>query len=307
LGIRIRTNMASLVAQRHFGSSQNAATKVMEKLSSGYRINRAADDAAGLAISENLRADVRSLEQARRNAGDAIGMIQVAEGGLDEVSNIMVRLRELSVQAASDTIGPKERSYLNMEYFQLKDEIERIALSTEFNGTRLLSGSEMVPESIFKNHNQFPLEIQVDKDYHRDVDSLEQRNPLDIIRIPFEKLNTRLEGEGSLMLGTPSNEQGTRIDSKVSAQSAIERVDEAMTKLASYRAQLGAIQNRLTSTDRNLSVRVEGLSAARSRIIDADFAKETAELAQFNILRQAGTSVMMNAGQMPEIALKLLQ
>lgn len=307
MGIRIRTNVASLVAQRHFGSNQTAATKVMEKLASGLRINRAADDAAGLAISESLRADVRSLEQARRNAGDAIGMIQVAEGGLDEISNIMVRLRELSVQAASDTIGGKERSYLNMEYLQLKDEIERIALSTEFNGTRLLAGTERTPESLFKNHNEFPLEIQVDKDYYRDVDSLEQRNPLDIIRIPFEKLNARLEGEGSLLLGTPMNEQGTRIDSKPGAQASIERVDEAMNKLASYRAQLGAIQNRITATERNLSVRVEGLSAARSRIVDADFAKETAEFTQYNILRQAGSSIMSNAGQMPELALKLLQ
>lgn len=299
--------MASLVAQRHFGDNQNAATRTMEKLASGFRINRAADDAAGLAISETLRADVRSLDQAKRNAGDAISMIQVGEGSLDEISNILIRLRELSIQSASDTLGPRERGYLNMEYFELKDEIERIALSTEFNGTRLLAGPSKVPESLFKNHNDFPLEIQVDKNFFADVDSLEQRNPLDIIRVPFEKLNARLEGEGSLGLGITSNEEGSRIDSKVTAHLSIDRVDQALQKVASYRSQLGAIQNRLTSTERNLAIRSEGLSAARSRIIDADFAKETAEFTQFNILRQAGASVLTNAGQLPEVALKLLQ
>jgi flagellin len=307
LGIRIRTNMASLVAQRHFGDNQNSATRTMEKLASGFRINRAADDAAGLAISETLRADVRSLDQAKRNAGDAISMIQVGEGSLDEISNILIRLRELSIQSASDTLGPRERGYLNMEYFELKDEIERIALSTEFNGTRLLAGPSKVPESLFKNHNDFPLEIQVDKNFFPDVDSLEQRNPLDIIRVPFEKLNARLEGEGSLGLGITTNEEGSRIDSKVTAHLSIDRVDQALQKVASYRSQLGAIQNRLTSTERNLAIRSEGLSAARSRIIDADFAKETAEFTQFNILRQAGASVLTNAGQLPEVALKLLQ
>jgi flagellin len=299
--------MASLVAQRHFGDNQNSATRTMEKLASGFRINRAADDAAGLAISETLRADVRSLDQAKRNAGDAISMIQVGEGSLDEISNILIRLRELSIQSASDTLGPRERGYLNMEYFELKDEIERIALSTEFNGTRLLAGPSKVPESLFKNHNDFPLEIQVDKNFFPDVDSLEQRNPLDIIRVPFEKLNARLEGEGSLGLGITTNEEGSRIDSKVTAHLSIDRVDQALQKVASYRSQLGAIQNRLTSTERNLAIRSEGLSAARSRIIDADFAKETAEFTQFNILRQAGASVLTNAGQLPEVALKLLQ
>jgi flagellin len=194
-----------------------------------------------------------------------------------------------------------------MEYFELKDEIERIALSTEFNGTRLLAGPSKVPESLFKNHNDFPLEIQVDKNFFPDVDSLEQRNPLDIIRVPFEKLNARLEGEGSLGLGITTNEEGSRIDSKVTAHLSIDRVDQALQKVASYRSQLGAIQNRLTSTERNLAIRSEGLSAARSRIIDADFAKETAEFTQFNILRQAGASVLTNAGQLPEVALKLLQ
>ena len=307
MGIRIRTNMASLVAQRHFGENQNASTRTMEKLASGFRINRAADDAAGLAISETLRADIRSLDQAKRNAGDAIAMIQVGEGSLDEISNILVRLREVSIQAASDTLGPRERGYLNMEYFQLKDEIERIALSTEFNGTRLLAGPSKIPEELFKNHNDFPLEIQVDKNYFEGVDSLEQRNPLDIIRVPFEKLNARLEGEGSLGIGTTVNEEGTRVDTKYYAQQSIDRLDQAMQKVASYRSVLGAIQNRLTSTERNLSIRSEGLSSARSRIIDADFAKETAEFTQYNILRQAGASVLSNAGQLPEIALKLLQ
>jgi len=307
LTVRIRTNMSSLIAQRHFRNSNNVATRTLERLSSGKRINRAADDAAGLAISENLRADIRSLEQARRNTNDAIGMIQVAEGALDEVNNIMIRLRELSVQAASDTISNVERDYLNREFFVLKHEIDRIALSTEFNGTRLIAGNDRTPETLFSDSNPFPLEIQVDKDWYEDVDSLERSNPLDIIRIPFHKMNARLEGEGSLELGNPENEEGLRIDTKQGAQRSINQIDISQGKVASFRATLGAIQNRLTSADNTLGIRIENLSVSKSRILDADFAKETADFAQSNILRQAGASVLAQARQTPEVALQLLQ
>lgn len=307
MSLRIRTNMSSLVAQRHFRNSNAASTKNLEKLSSGKRINRAADDAAGLAISETLRADIRSLEQARRNTNDAIGMVQVAEGALDEVNNIMIRLRELSVQAASDTIGKTEREYLNREFFALKYEIDRIALSTEFNGTRLIAGNDRTPEVLFEGSNPFPLEIQVDKDWYADVDGMDKTNPLDIIRVPFDKMNARLEGEGSLNLGNPENEEGLRIDSKQGAQRAIEQIDLAQGKVASFRATLGAVQNRLTSADNTLGIRIENLSVSKSRILDADFAKETADFAQWNILRQAGASVLAQAKQTPEVALQLLQ
>jgi flagellin len=299
--------MGSLIAQRHFKTSNKASSKTLERLSSGKRINRAADDAAGLAISENLRADIRSLEQARRNTNDAIGMVQVAEGALDEINNIMIRLRELSVQAASDTIGNTERDYLNREFFSLKYEIDRIALSTEFNGTRLIAGNDRTPESLFEGSNPFPLEVQVDKDWFEDVDSLERPNPMDIIRIPFHKMNARLEGEGSLNLGDPENEEGLRIDNKQSAQRAINQIDVSQGKVASFRATLGAVQNRLTSADNTLGIRIENLSVSKSRILDADFAKETADFAQWNILRQAGAAVLAQAKQTPEVALQLLQ
>lgn len=299
--------MGSLIAQRHFRNANTAAGRTMEKLSSGKRINRAADDAAGLAIAEKLRSNVRSLEQARRNTNDAVGMIQVAEGALDEVGNIMIRLRELSIQAASDTIGGTERGYLNREFTALKSEIDRIALSTEYNGTRLIAGNERTPERLFMGSNPFPLEIQVDKDWHQDVDGPGQSNPLDIIRIPFEKMNARLEGPGSLNLGTAENEEGLRIDTKEGAQQAINQIDESQNKVASYRATLGAIQNRLNSADNTLGIRIENLSVSRSRILDADFAKETADFAQWNILRQAGASVLTQAKQSPEVALQLLQ
>lgn len=305
--LRIKTNLSSLIAQRHFRNSNNSAARTMEKLSSGRRINRAADDAAGLAISETLRADIRSLDQARRNTNDAIGMVQVAEGALDEINNIMIRLRELSVQAASDTIGNRERDYLNREFFALKNEIDRIAVSTEFNGTRLIAGNERTPEVLYQDSNQFPLEIQVDKDWHYDVDSPEALNPLDIIRVPFDRMNARLEGEGSLQLGKPENEDGLRIDTKQGAQKAINQIDLSQQKVASFRATLGAVQNRLTSADNTLGIRIENLSVSRSRIVDADFAKESADFAQWNILKQAGASVLTQAKQTPEVALQLLQ
>jgi flagellin len=279
----------------------------MEKLSSGYRINKAADDAAGLAISDGLNADIRSLAQARRNANDAVSMLQVAEGSLEEVTGIVTRLKELSVQAASDTVGAQERDYLNREFMALKDEVDRIVLSTEFNGTRLLIGTGDVPAELLKDQNQFPLEMQIGKDYIEPPDSLEARNPVNIIRLDFSKMNAATEGENSLDLGSAGNEAGTRIDNKIDAQRTMARVDSALTKIADYRATIGAAQNRLGSTERNLGVAIENLSAARSRIRDADFAYETAEFTQGNIILQAGSSVLAQANKLPQVALNLLQ
>jgi flagellin len=307
MGLRIRTNVQSLTAQRHFGLSGSRVAKQTEKLASGYRINHGADDAAGFAIAEVLRADVRSLGQARRNANDAVSLVQTAEGGLDEINNILIRLRELSVQAASDTIGVRERRYLNEEYMALKDEVDRIALSTEFNGTRLLAGSVELPEELRKDHNWSPLEVQVGKDYMLEADSLEAVNPVNIIRMNMDNFNATTDGENSLGLGNTQNSDGTRVDSKQSAQASIMQIAKAMESVASYRGTLGAMQNRLESTDRNLAIQVESLSAARSRIKDADFAAESAELTQSSILQQAGASVLTQANQLPQIALKLLQ
>ncbi|MBF0440771.1 MAG: flagellin, partial [Oligoflexales bacterium] len=165
MGLRIRTNVQSLTAQRNLGLSVGKASKHMEKMASGYRINAAADDAAGLAISESLKSDIRALKMAQRNARDGVSMLQVAEGALVEVNNMIIRLKELAVQAASDTQGPREREFLNREFMALKNEIDRIAISTEYNGTRLLVGSRELHESLMRKHNKSPLEFQVGKDY----------------------------------------------------------------------------------------------------------------------------------------------
>ena len=307
MGLRIRTNTQSLNAQRNLAQSNIRTSAAMERLASGNRINKAADDAAGLAISQSLNADIRSLGQAKRNSSDAVSMLQVAEGSLEEISNIVTRLKELSVQSASDTIGARERDYLNREYMSLKDEVDRIALSTEFNGTRLLIGSADVDPGLLVAHNQFPLEMQIGKDYILPSDSLDAHNPVDIIRLDFSKMNAATEGEFSLDLGNSQNEAGTRIDNKVDAQRSMATIDVALNKLASHRATIGAAQNRLVSTERNLGVQIENLSAARSRIKDADFAVETAEFTQGNILLQAGASVLSQANQLPKVALNLLQ
>jgi flagellin len=307
MGLRIRTNVQSLTAQRHMGLSNQKVSSHMEKLSSGYRINKAADDAAGLAISDSLHADIRSLAQARRNANDAVSMLQVAEGSLEEVTGIVTRLKELSVQAASDTVGAREREFLNREFMALKDEVDRIVLSTEFNGTRMLIGNGDVPPELLESHNQFPLEMQIGKDYITPPDSLEARNPVNIIRLDFSKMNAATEGENSLDLGSAGNEAGTRIDNKIDAQNSMAKVDAALGRIADYRATIGAAQNRLGSTERNLGVAIENLSAARSRIRDADFAYETAEFTQGNILLQAGSSVLSQANKLPQVALNLVQ
>jgi flagellin len=307
MGLRVRTNVQSLTAQRHLIQSTAEQSKSTERLSSGYRINRGADDAAGFAIATTMSADIQSLAQARRNANDGVSLIEVAEGGLSEISNIMVRLRELSIQAASDTIGARERGYLNQEFFQLKDEVDRIASATSFNGTRLLTGSNELHEELVRSHNPPPLEIQVGKDYYMVSDALTNPNPIDIIRLDTSKFNAFTEGQGSLELGNTRNPDGTRIDSKQSAQISINRIDSAMEKLASYRADLGALQNRLEKTDKSLSIAMENLSTARSRVRDVDFAEETAHLTQSNILQQAGAAVLTQANSQPQIALKLLQ
>jgi len=308
MGLRIRTNVASLTAQRRLGQSSEAVQGSMNKLSSGSRINKAADDAAGLAISENLRADIRSLNVAKRNAQDGVSMVQTAEGGLEETTNMLVRLRELAVQSASDTIGKQEREFLNKEYVQLKDEIDRIALSTEFNGTHLLMGDaakDFGEELMNGNTGDNPLEIQIGKDYFTDNDAIDNRNPINIIKIDMSKLNAFTSGEGSLNIGRA--EDGTKVSTKADAQNSIATLDSAINRVNEQRAYLGAIQNRFTSTIANLGSQVENLDTARSRIRDTDFAAETAIFTQNNILQQAGTSILGQATQMPQVALSLLQ
>jgi flagellin len=304
MGLRIKTNVASLNAQRRLGTSTENLQASMQKLASGERINKASDDAAGLAVSENLRADVRSLNMAKRNALDGISIVQTAEGGLAETGNMLIRLRELAIQSASDTLGNTERGFLDKEFVQLKDEIDRIAASTEFNGTRLLVGNTELADEM-KSTNAFPLEIQVGKDYFTEADSIDKPNAVNVIKIDFGDLNAFTSGEGSLDLGKA--EEGARVDVKINAQSSITKLDTAITKISDYRAYLGSVQNRLGSTIANLGTTTENLEESRSRIRDTDFASETAKMTQENILQQAGTSVLANANQQPQIALRLLQ
>ena len=308
MGLRIRTNVASLNAQRRLGNSTSELQASGNKLASGQRINKAADDAAGLAISENLRADVRSLTQARRNAQDGVSLVQTAEGGLMETTNMLVRLRELAVQSASDTVGNTEREFLDKEYKALKSEIDRIANSTEFNGTRLLVGNAEVNADLANGENTYPLEIQVSKDYYKNADSLDAENPVNVIRIDLQDINAFSTGENSLRLNEAvEGGEIAGIDLKKGAQMSIGRLDEAITKVNEYRAYLGSIQNRLGSTISNLGIQTENLDTARSRIRDTDFAAETAKYTQTKIMQQAGTSVLAQANQQPTVALNLLQ
>lgn len=305
MGLRIRTNVSSLNAQRQLGTSTLALQESAAKLASGKRINKAADDAAGLAISSKLTADIRSLNQALRNANDGISLVQTAEGGLTETTNMLTRLRELAVQAASDTIGAQEREFLDKEFVALKDEIDRIANSTTFNGTRLLVGNANMPKELANPPKTFPLEIQVGKDYYTGADKITERNQVNIIKVDLGELNAFTEGKGSLDIGRA--DKGTRVNTKTGAQNSITKLDAAITKIADYRSYLGAIQNRLGSTINNLGVQTENLTAANSRIQDTDFAAETATYTSTNILQQAGSSVLAQANQMPQVALSLVQ
>ena len=276
MGLRINTNVASLTAQKNLFGTKLKLDKSLERLGTGLRINHAGDDAAGLAISESLRATIRGEKQARRNAQEGIAFIQVAEGALNEVSNILIRLRELGVQAASDTIGPVERQFLNVEYDQLIQEVDRIANGTEYNGSQLLSGTGTI------------LDFQVG--VHND--------PF-IDRISFDSSKA---DANSAALGLNL----TSVSDKVSAQNSLAAVDAALVSVNAMRADFGAIQSRLMSTIQNLSVSIENQSAAFSRIRDVDVAEETAELTRQNVLMQAGTSVLAQANQLPQLALGLL-
>ncbi len=277
MGLRIGTNVTALNAQKALWGTKNSMDRAMARLSSGSRINKASDDAAGLAISENLKAQIRGNKQANRNAQDGISMIQTAEGSLGEVGNMLIRLRELGVQAASDTIGDKERSLANVEYAQLLEEIDRITGSTEFNGTPLLSGTGGT------------LDFQIGV-----------KNSPDFDRISFD---AAAADAGTMALGLNLS----NVLDKTSAQESLSQVDFAISYVNQLRAGFGAIQNRLNSTVENLQTSVENLSAANSRIRDADIADESTELSKQNILLQAGTAVLAQANQQPTLALQLLK
>ncbi|MCB9072842.1 MAG: flagellin FliC [Bdellovibrionaceae bacterium] len=274
MSLRINTNLASINAQRNLDVQQKRNVHAMKALSSGSRITQASDDAAGLAISEKLRADVKGMQMARRNAENAISFIQVGEGGLNEVNNILVRLRELGVQSASDTVGEEERGFIDMEAQHLLQEVDRIAKTTKFGEKNLLDGS------------MEELEFQVG------VDGSENS------RISFNLQSN----------ATASNlaVDGLEFDSKSGARDALDLIDEAIVKVGGMRANFGAFQNRIDSAIANIDVQSESLSAANSRIRDADIAHETAELASSQILQQASVGMLAQANQSSAAALQLL-
>lgn len=276
MGIRISTNVAAINAQRTMANGQREIQKSMAQLASGSRITKSADDAAGLAISENLKSQGRSMIQAQRNANDGISMVQTAEGGLNEVSNILTRIRELGIQAASDTVGDRERGFTDKEVQQLKSEMQRISQTTRFGNTQLLNGSG----------NTFDFQVGINNNDSED-------------RIQYDSSMTNATIDE---LGVDSLD----FTSKEGAQSALAKLDDAQFKVNGYRASLGAIQNRLQSTADNLGVMHENISAANSRIRDTDVAQATSEMTRNTILLNANTSVLGQANSTPQLALKLL-
>ena len=276
MGMRVTTNISAINAQRNLVGSQRAIGKSMAQLSSGNRINISADDAAGLAISERLKASIRSGAQAQRNANDGISMVQTAEGGLNEIGNIVVRLRELGIQAASDTVGDVERGFLNKEVGQLKAEAQRIAQVTTWGDTKLLDGSTPV----------FDFQVGIFNNAEED-------------RISFNASETVATLDA---LGLTDLDYTT----KEGAQNGLTNLDAAQNLTNGYRANLGALQNRLTATVDNLGVAQENMSAANSRIRDTDVAQASSEMTRNNILLQAGTATLAQANQVNQLALKLI-
>lgn len=276
MGFRINTNVSSIAAQRSLSINGRESESNLAKLSSGSRITKAADDAAGLAISEKMKANIRSLKQADRNANDGISMVQTAEGGLNEVSSILTRMRELSVQTASDTVGDVERGMSNMEYQNLKLELERISQVTEFNGKKLLNGEG----------DKYDFQIGANNDGFQDR-----------ISYDAQQVNSRMDSLGVAELD---------VSTKDGSQESLGALDAAIEKVSGFRAFLGGIQNRLVSTSNNLQVNVENVSAANSRIRDVDYADATATKAKNDILSAAGTSVLAQANMTGQNALKLI-
>ena len=274
MGMSIRTNVSSLNAQRNLSQTEDMLNSSLSKLSSGFRITKAGDDAAGLGISSNLGAQIRSYNQASRNAGDGMSLIQTAEGALNETTNILTRLRELAMQSSSDGVSNTERSYIQNETEALTTELNRIANSAEYNGTSLL------------NNSVGTLTFQVGI-----------RNVAANDRITVSSVDAR-----NSALGT----SGLSLSTSALAQAALSTIDTAIERVSAGRARLGAAGNRLTTVSNTIRTASENISAANSRIKDVDVAEETSALSRAQILSQAGISVLSQANQMPQMALKLL-
>jgi flagellin len=279
MGLRIATNVTSISAQRNLRQTTDRQGTVLQKLASGNRISRAADDSAGLAISEKMKAKVRGVNQAKRNANDGVSMIQTAEGGLNEVSNILIRLRELSVQSATDTVGDQERAFMDSEYQELKEEVDRISRTTEFNGKRLLDGGD----------DTYDFQIGINNIAFED-------------RISYEQS----ESDASLDSLFEGDESGMTVSTKELAQEGLAKLDAAIQNVSGQRAVMGSIQNRLGSTINNLEVSAENVAAANSRIRDTDYASATAENTKLSILNSAGSAVLAQANSNGQSALRLI-
>ncbi len=275
MGLRINTNIASQEVQRNLKVSNAQQEAEFSKLSSGKRITKSADDAAGLAIATKMEAETKGLRVATRNANDAISLVQVAEGGLNETSNILTRLRELSIQAGSDTVGDTERGFLSLEYEQLVQEADRISKTTTFNGRNLLAGEGDV------------LQFQ--------VGAFGGENNL----IQLDASSTDASSE-SLGVG------GTHLRDKDGAIDNLEKIDNAINKVSAFRANFGSVQSRLQSTINNNDVAVVNQEAARSRIQDVDVADSTAKVASAQIRNAAGVATLAQANQIGQGALRLI-
>jgi len=283
--VRIFNNIPSLNAQRILGVNNDRLAQSVERISSGIRINRGADDAAGLAISEALRSDIRALRQAVRNANDGISLINVAEGALNEQASILIRLRELASQASTGTVGSTERQTIQLEFDALRLEIDRIAATTEFNGQKLVDGSLA---SSVSSGNQIFIQVGIDS-------SADSRINLNT------SINLTAVTSSSLSIDTLS------VTSSEGALSALDSINTSIGTVTAGRGKVGAVQNRLARTIANLSITVENLVAAESQMRDADIAEEVALLTRNQILVQASTAMVGQANLIPQSVLQLLQ
>jgi flagellin len=292
MSISMLHNTTSLAAQGNLANAQDALSKSIGRLSSGMRINNAADDAAGLGISQSLQADIKSLAQAQRNANDGISLSQVAEGGMAQMQGIVSRMRELAVESSNGTLGDTERGYIQTEFTQLSKEIDRISNVTDFNGQKLLDGTASAGLT-------FQVGIQNTAD--------------DRLSLSIGKLATDTLGSAGVSAATGVSAvsamhiSAASLSSATGAQKAIACFDAAIKQLSTARANVGAVQNRMQVTVSNLSVTTQNLTAANSRITDVDIASETANMTQENILSQAGVAVLAQANSIPSTALSLLR
>jgi len=277
MALRINYNLASSSAQRGLGASQDAYAKQANRLSTGLRINSASDDAAGMAVSEKLKNQVRGLNQAQRNAQDGISLIQTAEGGLAETHNILARMRELAVQAANDTLNNSDRSNLEAEFTQLKAEVTRIAETVNFNGKLLLNNAAGTSGDVV---------LQIGANSSTLTIALSNNNATGLA------INTAVLAS---------------VTSLAVAATTITNLDAAINTVSTNRANLGALQSRLESVGRSLAVAAENTAAANSRVADADIASSMSELVRAQILQQAGISVLAQANQAPALVLQLLK